>query len=298
MNNEMAYLLGMIVGNGEIKRTQSETTVSIEIPHKKLQTEYVDDVELYVRASITDIRCIIEPLVGALLRYESNKRSSTLHFTMGNENYLIREINRIIGRVISHESMRIPKEIFEATADQRKAFLKGFGDVTAYIRRTNSFIDKYSHRVYVEIPKNWYLVIDYCNLLQSINIPVQNIDWGHPNMRDPHLQKYHKGQTNFWKKEHQVKIWAVLYEQIGFVVLHKNRCLAIYADEHRAYFRHDTLDKLHRFYWEISATNRPKSSHPGESDSLLPIEIRGKHYDSWREIAYDLGYIPLSHEGE
>lgn len=288
----MAYLLGMIVGNGEIKRAQSETTVSIEIPHKKLQTEYVDDVELYVRASITDIRGIIEPLVGSLLRYDTNKRSSTLHFSMGNESYLIREINRMIGRILSHESMRIPQEIFDAPHDQRKAFLKGFGDVTAYIRRSNSFIDKFSHRVYVEIPKNWYLVVDYCNLLQSIGIPVQNIDWGHPNMRDPYMQKYRDGKPNFWKKEHQVKIWAVLYEQIGFVVLHKNRCLDIYADEHRGHFQNDSMAKFSRFYWEVSSSNRPKSSHPSEFDPLLPPEIRGKHYDSWKEIAHDLGYVP------
>ncbi|MCC8174985.1 MAG: hypothetical protein LUC85_03885 [Bacteroidales bacterium] len=293
MNNEMAYLLGMIVGNGEIKREKSQTTVSIEIPHKKLTTEHVEDVELYVRASITDIRGIIEPLVGALLRYDSNARCSIIHFSMGNESYLIREINRIIGRVVSHESMRIPEEIFNAPIDQRKAFLKGFGDVTAYIRRSNAYMDHYSHRVYVEIPKNWHLVVDYCNLLQSINIPVQNIDWGHPNMRDPKLKKLHKGQANFWKKEHQVKIWAVVYEQIGFVVLHKNRCLAIYAHEHRTHFTNNTWASLNRFYWDMSSQNRPKLSHPAESDPFLPLEIRGKHYDSWKEIARDLGYIPM-----
>lgn len=35
MNTEMAYLLGMVSGNGEIIRGSSETTISIEIPHKK-----------------------------------------------------------------------------------------------------------------------------------------------------------------------------------------------------------------------------------------------------------------------
>lgn len=31
MNNEMAYLLGMITGNGEVHRGANETTIVIEI---------------------------------------------------------------------------------------------------------------------------------------------------------------------------------------------------------------------------------------------------------------------------
>lgn len=41
MNIEMAYLLGMICGNGEIQRTTLDTIVSIDIPHKKLQTDEI-----------------------------------------------------------------------------------------------------------------------------------------------------------------------------------------------------------------------------------------------------------------
>ena len=65
MNIEMSYLLGMICGNGEIQRTSMNTIVSIDIPHKKLETEEIHDVKLYVKASIADIRNIIEPLIGA-----------------------------------------------------------------------------------------------------------------------------------------------------------------------------------------------------------------------------------------
>ena len=39
MNNEMAYLLGMITGNGEIQRGRTETVITIELPHKKMETE-------------------------------------------------------------------------------------------------------------------------------------------------------------------------------------------------------------------------------------------------------------------
>ena len=39
MGNEMAYLIGMILGNGEIQQGRTETIVTIEIPHKNLQTD-------------------------------------------------------------------------------------------------------------------------------------------------------------------------------------------------------------------------------------------------------------------
>lgn len=33
--------------------------------------------------------------------------------------------------------------------------------------------------VYFEIPNNWELVVDFANLLRSVDVPVQNIDWAH-----------------------------------------------------------------------------------------------------------------------
>ena len=35
----MAYLIGMILGNGEIQQGPSETIVTIDIPHKNLYTD-------------------------------------------------------------------------------------------------------------------------------------------------------------------------------------------------------------------------------------------------------------------
>ena len=102
MNIEMSYLLGMICGNGEIQRTAVNTIVSIDIPHKKLETEEIHDVKLYVKASIADIRNIIEPLVGAGLTFIQNTSSTILSFVKPNTDYLIREINRFVGKAVSY----------------------------------------------------------------------------------------------------------------------------------------------------------------------------------------------------
>lgn len=295
MNVEMAYLLGMICGNGEIQRTATNTIVSIDIPHKKLQTEEIHDVKLYVKASISDIRSTIEPLIGAGLDFIQNKSSTVLSFSKPNSDYLIREINRYIGNAVSHNDICIHRDIFDCTHDERRQFIKGFADVTGYIRRSNYYVGaKYQHRVYFEIPHNWQMVIDICNLLKSTDIPVQNIDWAHPNMRDGELKKFSEGKPNFWKKEHQVKVWANEFVPVGFGIIHKQQALEMYSDELLAGYRQDgkTPEKYtHRYYWETRKLhNKEKPVHPGENDDFIPLTIREKHFNSWTEIAKELGY--------
>ena len=293
MNVEMAYLLGMITGNGEIKRSANDTTVSIEIPHKKLETENNNDVRVYVRASITDIRTILEPLTGTGLSFMQKDNCSILSFTKNNNEYLMREIIRYTHQSVSHETMRIADEVFSFTRDEKLSFLQGFADVTGYIRRSNYFFKEYKHRVYLEVPRNWYLVVDVCNLLKSIDIPVMAIDWGHPNMRDGNLKKYNQGHPDFWKKEHQIKIWANEFLPIGFGVIHKKEALELFSNELVNGIQSEgkvPSDVTHNFYWEGREVNKVKPPHPGESDGIIPDEIRGKHYNSWKEIAKDLGY--------
>ena len=294
MNIEMSYLLGMICGNGEIQRTSMNTIVSIDIPHKKLETEEIHDVKLYVKASIADIRNIIEPLIGAGLTFVQNASSTILSFVKPNTDYLIREINRFVGNAVSHDDISIHSDIFNCTIDERKQFLKGFADVTGYIRRSNAYFNKYEHRVYLEIPNNWQMVIDICNLLKSVDIPVQSIDWAHPNMRDGNLKKYNAGEINFWKKEHQIKIWANEFITIGFGIIHKQQALEMFSDELIAAYiglNKNLHKKTHKYYWESKRkSNKTKPIHPSENDELIPLKIRGKHFDSWIEIAKELGY--------
>lgn len=293
MNVEMAYLLGMIIGNGEIQRGATETTININIPHKKLETEFQHDVGVYIRASITDIREVLEPLLGTSLIFTKNTNVSMLSFRKPNEDYLMRELLRLTDGATSSENARISQEIFSFTYDERKQFVKGFADVTGYIRRSNYAFTEPNYRVYFEIPHNWDLVVDFCNLLKSIDIPVQAIDWAHPNMRDGNLKKYHQGKPDFWKKEHQVKVWALEYQPVGFVVLHKQQALDYFADEQKKSYvisGKDASGRLHRYYWEITQRVKEKPHHPGEDDEFIPEKIRGNHYNSWTEIARDLGY--------
>jgi len=294
MNNEMAYLLGMICGNGEIKRGNSDTIFSIEIPHRKLATEEHHDIKLYVKASITDIRNIIEPLVGVGLLSIQTKSATILSFSKPNSDYITREILQYVGMATSHNDMKLYETIFEFSKDEKLQFLRGFSDVTGYIRRSNSYYgSKYLHRVYLEVPHNWEMVIGICNLLKDLDIPVQSIDWAHPNMRDSKLKKYNEGNHHFWKKEHQIKIFANEFLPIGFGVLHKQQSLEMFSTELTTGLKAQSVnvsDKTHIFYWQGKSALKKKPPHPCEDDEFIPTIIRGKHFNSWKEIAKELGY--------
>ena len=48
MNTQMAYLIGMILGNGEVQRRNDTTTITIELPHKNLIDDEGREVSIYV----------------------------------------------------------------------------------------------------------------------------------------------------------------------------------------------------------------------------------------------------------
>ena len=288
MNTEMSYLLGMILGNGEIQRGTSTTTITIDIPYKNLYTDDQKDVAIYVKASIVDISSIIEPLIENSLIITESRHSTKLSFTKQNDTYIIREIMRLIEGGKHHSTMRMNPELFSCTSDQKRALLKGIADVTGYIRKSNiAFGQEGAHRVYIEIPGNWYMVIDIANMLKDIGVPVQTIDFGHPNFRDGNLVKYNQGKPNFWKKEHQVKIFANEFLAVGFNIRHKQEMLEKYSDELLEFI---DPAKTHLFYWQKTIRRTSKMIHPRESDPSLPEEIRGKHFDSWTDLARLLGY--------
>lgn len=286
MNEEMAYLLGMILGNGEIQQNPTVTTVTIDIPHKNLKTDDGMDVDVYVTASLFDIQQILEPLLNQHLTPAQSPHSTQISFSRPNNEHVMREIIHFIGAGTQHATMHMNEDLFLITRDQKRALLRGIADVTGYIRKSNAAYGRHP-RVYIEIPRNWYMVIDIANMLKSVDVPIQTIDFGHPNFRDANLRMYNNGNPNFWKKEHQIKIYANEFLPIGFNVRHKQRALETYAAE---LLEELSPESTHSFYWEKNIRRRHKPVHPGETDNFLPQEIRGMHFDSWTELAELLGY--------
>lgn len=290
MNVEMAYLVGLILGNGEIQQDVESTNIVVDFPYKNLYTDDLKDVEVYVKASLLDIKGIIEPLIGTTLTVAKFKHSIKISFKLPNNGYVTREILRFISQGVHHTTMRMNSDLFDMTTEEKKSLLRGISDSTGYIRKSNiAFGQEGAHRVYIEIPGNWFMVIDIANMLRDVDIPVQTIDFGHPNFRDGGLNKYNEGKTTFWKKEHQVKIFANEFLPVGFNISHKQTALENLSEELLEFI---DPEKTHKFYWEKPIRTKIKPRHPGENDVSLPQCIRGRHFDSWQELAKYLGYGP------
>ena len=300
LNEDIAYLLGMIVGKGTIIRDNKDTKIIIDIPHKNLEIED-QDTQLSVKASLLDIRERLEGFIGTKLNTDtSSKRIAHLFFSKGNEDYLIRDINEYLKNKISWRDFRIPAEIFNSSEKIKIEFLRGFCDVTAHIRKSNiAYGVDYNHRVYLEIMDNWEIIIDLANLLKDLDVPIQNIRWAHPNIVDPTLKFYNKGMRNY--KEHQIKIYADEFEKIGFNIYHKNELLKKYIEinkknweKHLGKMKKQGCKNLkefhHKHYWETKELERIKKPHPDENHEKIPIKIRGKHFDNWKQIAKELDY--------
>ncbi|CCZ22233.1 putative uncharacterized protein [Acetobacter sp. CAG:977] len=288
MNAQMAYLLGMILGNGEVQQNHDSTTVTLDIPHKNLLDDEGRDVTVYVKASLTDIRDVIEPLLGHALSITQTPHSTKLSFRKNNQDYAIREILRFISNGVHHSTMKMNNDLFLISTDEKKELLRGIADVTGYIRKSNiAFGQTGQHRVYIEIPRNWEMVIDIANILKEVGVPIQTIDFGHPNFRDSNIEKYNSGKPFYWKKEHQIKIWANEFLPIGFKITHKQKALEKYSKELLSRL---TPEQTHKFYWEKPIRRREKPLHPCENDISLPAIIRGEHFESWTDLAKKLGY--------
>ena len=295
---QFCYLLGMLIGKGKIIRGNGAATkFIIELPHKNLRING-REASLYVQDSVLNIKGFLESFIGTRINVESKQHRTFLDFEKDDSEMITIEILKLIGNMPSYKDMRIPKEVFSYPSDLIREFLKGLADVTAHIRSSNAaYGDRSGNRVYIEIPDNWMLVVDIANLLRQVDIPVQDIDWAHPNFRDSNCSKYYEGKHYFWKKEHQIKIYADEFYPVGFRIQHKQRRLEELAKENEdkwAETKHRNGVSLkeahHRYYWQSKGPVHIRPKHPMESDESIPDKIRGKHFDSWKDVAMELGY--------
>lgn len=160
--------------------------------------------------------------------------------------------------------------------DWRQEFVRGYADVAGNIRHANRYRDG-RHRVRLDIlnyPTNWKIPVQLCTLLQEhLEIPVQLITWGHPNLgRD--------------FREHQLNIFAKPFLPIGFSFEHKQKILEEFVqwdDEHFPTSEYRCCPGFRR-------SRQKKPSDARENDSThLDTSLVGVHFDSYWQICKQLG---------
>jgi hypothetical protein len=275
---DISYLLGLITGRGEIHYTRDIKKIIIDFEYRALTSraiERVFDQKLHIQTSLDSVVARLQNL-GINIQKDVSDKKITLVLKWDKEDISWLFIKFLInGTRYSYHDFQIPDPIFDTSDTNKKEFLRGLSDVTAYVRNSN--IDQRGkHRVYIEISnRNWFIPPQICQLLQSLNVAVQYIGYGHPNLRDPKAKK----TTTSWAREHQIKIYAEDYEKVGFYISHKNEAL-----EELSSFNKTTFSNIQNICDGSSKKRAIKIPHSHEGHERLPIELQGKHFDGFKEI--------------
>jgi len=278
INEDLAYLLGLIVGKGIFVRDGQTRRLVITFPYKSLVAEgyqktYNKPLEL---SSSLDVIVNRIRNYGLDVTKESvNENDISLIITWYREDLSWQILKYLLNdEFTDFHSFRIPKAIFESDKEIQKEFLRGYFDTTGHIRKSNAaFGQENQHRVYLEVDhRNWFLIADLTRLLENLKVPIHSIDFGHPNFRDPMFKK----AKGFWAKEHQIKIFANHFAKIGSYLKHKDEVLKELADKTRTIYEEGNSEKSFRV--------RAKPTSPEENSEKLPEFLKGKHFNHWKDL--------------
>jgi hypothetical protein len=290
LDPDMAYLLGLIVGRGTIRETSGMRQLIIEYPFRSLVATGIKksfDTKDKISLSLDETINRLGELIEATPKKVVSANSVSIILESTKNSLLWRNINKLLKGKTSFREMEVPEIIFDAEEEIKKEFLRGIADVTGSIG-TGGRDQAGRHRVYISIlNENWKLPIRICKLLQEkpLEIPVNTIDWGHPNIRNGHAKEYNEGREQAWAREHQLKVYAECFEPVGFRIIHKNEILKELAQSNRENFPERKASPC------IPHKKKQKQRivHPEENSEKLPAELRGKHCDSYWQVCLELG---------
>lgn len=280
---DVAYLLGLITARGQILEQPSDYRIIIQFPGSAITVQGVQttfdqptEIKLGLLEISNRLRTLLETDIDLPTSTESDDHTLVISFRK--RNMIWRNLRLILGEASYFGSFEVPEVVRSADTpvEYVREYLRGFADVAGNVRPANRYVDG-RNRVRLDIlnyPTNWRLPVQLCHLLQErLEIPVQLITWGHPNLgRD--------------FREHQLNVFAVPFLKVGFTFRHKQRVLEELAEQ-------DTQNFPQAVYLPCPGErriSRPKPADTREQDSnRLPPELVGKHFDAYWQICRALG---------
>ena len=218
LDNDVAYLLGMILMRGTFHVERDIRRLIIQFPYKSLEVKGITgkkqeiDKETFIRLSLDATRNRIQELLEVDLQTTKHNREVQLVAVFTRNTMAWRNLRTLLNNKNSYLEFEIPQVIFEAPEDIQKDFLRGIADTASNPNKAD--LDQLgAQRIVIEFQHgNWVLPIQLCRLLQeNLGIKVSHILWGHPNIRSPWDES--KGKS--WAKEHRMRIFAGDFAPIG-----------------------------------------------------------------------------------
>jgi hypothetical protein len=292
LDAEVSYLIGLIVARGTLTDQAGDRRITIEIPTSALEgkgIKLIFDQDVYSRLALSDLRDRLNELLDTDISISRKPNGADLVIRFRRNVLAWRDIILILNHQTSFPYFQVPEIFFQPDIpiDWKRAFMTGYADVAGNIRTSNVYVDG-RHRVRLDVlnyPTNWKIPVQLCTLLQEhLNIAVQNITWGHPNLG-----------RGF--REHQINIFADDFLPIGFTFEYKSQILTELG----------ALNKQHKPTSEakpcpgMRQIRKVKEASTDEHNAeKLASELVGFHADSYWQICKKLGCkrIPLGTPSE
>jgi len=261
-----------------------------DIDASKVKKTYDQSKSFY-----SSVKSIILPFLetGINLKGDVISSKTCTFLTLTIEDDLYKFIKNIFNPAINFFSMKIPDEVSSFTKECKIEYINGLLDTIGYAN-AGGWIPrdgKNNHgrmRVYFQVVKNYELPVSIDNFLRSeFNLPIQTIDWGHPNIRDAKLEDFFKGKSSSFGREHQVKFFPEYYEIFKFRIESKQKLFEELLQHNKNAQFKEREDWLDSGIKELKI-NQVKSFHPNEDNLSLDKRVR-KHFDAFWQINLAMG---------
>jgi hypothetical protein len=200
-----------------------------------------------------------------------------------------KNLTELLGNQFHFHSGHIPRQVFSYEKPLQIEFINGMLDTSGFCNLggwlpRKGLTSEIRQRVYFQFVRNWNLAMEIDNFLRSeFEIPIQTIDWGHPNIRDGNLTDAQSGKSSAYAREHQLKIYPEYLKDFKFRISSKQKM----------------FDELLQHNVEGGFTNREdwfppkkittfKPHHPDEQNPRMVLPVR-QHFDAFWQINLALG---------
>ena len=284
IDEDVAYILGMILMRGTFLDRGSGGTLAIKFPHRLDTIHPPAGYELDINRStalelaLYKVRDLMEEVLGVPVSVAGKRGQATIRADFLSNTLAWRDLRLLCGGETSYERFLLPEVIFEAPRDIQLGLMRGIADCSADPSAKDNAWGT-SHRIVLQFQHaNWKLPLQVCSLLQTeLGIKVQHVLWGHPNVRG-------SGGARSWAKEHRMRIFAEEFRPVGFGFEYKQKVLDALAD-----WNEKNPQARRRFCNpKVKKTRQTKPKHPDEKSDSLPPELR-RHFNSASAICKALG---------
>lgn len=246
-------------------------------------------------ATVASLKIEVIPFLNSIIKARfdiTGNKSMTILVIDFKENIpLFEEIFSYFSPNTSYDRFSIPKDISLTDDISKKEFINGLLDTSGFAN-AGGWLNrdgKNGHgrmRVYFQIVRNWHLPVEIDNFIRSqFGLPIHNIDWGHPNIRDGNLKDFFETNPNSWGREHQIKFFPEYFQAFHFRISSKQ---AMFEELMKHNINVSFEEKDDWFPPSKITKGKLKAYHPGENSLRIPEAAR-KHFDAFWQINLALG---------